>query len=81
MEKALKKLPVDQIEAYNDVVTRIRAAGSFTSDIANQTLTWIFHAARPLQMDELLEALSVEEGQAKIGAYMAGEIFNAAQTK
>jgi hypothetical protein len=66
MENALQKLPANQIEAYDEVLTRIRAAGSSTSDTANQTLTWIFHAARPLQMDELLEALCVKEWQLDI---------------
>jgi hypothetical protein len=66
MEKALKKLPVNEIEAYNEVLTRITAAGKSTSDIAHQTLTWIFHAARPLQMDELLEALCVKAWQPAI---------------
>src|SRR5271169_6309495 len=66
MENSLKKLPANQIEAYDEVLTRIKAAGSSTSDIAIQTLTWIFHAERPLQMDELLEALCVKEWQADI---------------
>ena len=61
MEKALKTLPADQIEAYKDIITRIRAAGDHTSVTAIRTLTWIFHAARPLHMDELREALCVEE--------------------
>lgn len=61
MEKALKTLPADLIEAYKHTVTRIRAAGYHTSVTAIRTLTWIFHAARPLLIDEFLEALCVEE--------------------
>jgi GPI inositol-deacylase, winged helix domain len=66
MENSLKNLPANQIDAYNEVLTRIKATGSFTSDTSNQFLTWIFHAKRPLQMDELLEALYVKEWQADI---------------
>ena len=61
MEKALSSLPANEIEAYEQIMTRIRESKSHTSGTAIRTITWIFHAARLLRMDELLEALSVEE--------------------
>lgn len=61
MEKALNSLPTSEIEAYKQIMARIRAGTSHTSVTAIRTLIWIFHAARPLRMDELLEALYIEE--------------------
>ena len=66
MEKALKELPANPHDAYQQVMTRIRATGSHTSVTAIRTLTWIFYAARPLLMDELRDALSVEAGATNI---------------
>ena len=61
MEKTLSFLPANEIEAYGQIMTRIRGVRGHTSKTAIRTITWIFCAARPLQMNELLEALSVEE--------------------
>lgn len=72
MEKALKSLPVSEIEAYKQIMARIRAGTSHTSATAIRTLTWIFHAARPLRMDELLEALYAEE---KLSGIDVGQKF------
>jgi len=61
MNEALKSLPASEIEAYEQIITRIRTGTERTSTAAIRTLKWIFHAARPLRMDELLEALLVEQ--------------------
>jgi hypothetical protein len=70
MEKALKTLPVNRIEAYEQVMTRITKSESHTSVTVARALTWLFHAARPLRMEELCEALAFEECSADIGGYM-----------
>ena len=78
MEKALKTLPSSEIKAYDQVMTRIGEAGSHTSVTAVRILTWIFHAARPLRMDELLEAVHVEEeisGLRGDGKFVAADII------
>jgi hypothetical protein len=59
MREALKSLPSCESEAYEQVMTRIRAT-KYTSEKALGTLSWIFHAQRPLQMDELREALVLQ---------------------
>lgn len=61
MEMAIKRLPANPNDAYKQVIARIKEAGSHTSVIAIQTLTWIFHAARPLLVDELCEVLYLKD--------------------
>jgi hypothetical protein len=70
MEKALKTLPATRIEAYEQVMTRITKYESHTSVTVTRALTWLFHAARPLQMEELCEALAFEECPTNIGGDM-----------
>jgi hypothetical protein len=67
MEKALKTLPANRIEAYGQVMTRIKESGRHTSVTAIRALTWLSHAARPLRMEELCEALAFEQCPADIG--------------
>ena len=62
MEKALRALPAKLSTAYNEVINRITTQDAETESAGMQTLTWIFHAARPLKMDELRVALDVEKG-------------------
>jgi hypothetical protein len=70
MAKALETLPADRIEAYKQVMTRITKPGSHTSVTVTRALTWLFHAARPLRMEELCEALTFEECSTDIGGEM-----------
>jgi hypothetical protein len=60
MRKALKSLPPTVEDAYNQILTRIRMS-EYSSSTAFRTLGWIFHAKRPLRMDELREALIVQD--------------------
>jgi hypothetical protein len=60
MRKALNSLPSTPSKAYEQVLTRIRAA-KHSSETAFRTLTWIFHAKRAVRMDELREALVVQD--------------------
>ena len=48
--------------AYGATLERIKAQGGEKTKLAIATLTWICHAERPLQVDELCHALAVEIG-------------------
>ena len=61
MEKALQSLPTSQIEVYENAFFRITNSKTHTSKLAITTLTWICYAKRPLQKDELHEAICIEE--------------------
>ena len=56
--KALDTLPTDMETAYKEVLVRIDKTKG--KDTALQILSWLFHAQRPLHMDELQEVLSIE---------------------
>ena len=49
-------------EAYDATLERIRAQGEGMTKLAIAALMWICHAERPLQVDELRQALAVELG-------------------
>ena len=51
-------------DAYGATLGRIKAQGEEKAKLAMATLTWICHAERPLQVDELFHALAVEIGVA-----------------
>jgi hypothetical protein len=61
MKRVLKNLPATPDDAYRETMNRIENAGEYTPRTAFRTLAWILHAARPLRMDELREALAVHE--------------------
>jgi hypothetical protein len=61
MEHALRTLPKELSIAYDEIIRRIKINDTEMEGVGIQTLTWMFHAARPLQMDELRVALSVKE--------------------
>jgi GPI inositol-deacylase, winged helix domain len=60
--KALETVPKDMGSAYDEVMERIESSRSGDKELAMKILSWIFHAKRPLLMNELLEALVVEDG-------------------
>ena len=49
-------------DAYGATLERIKAQGGEKTKLAIATLTWICHAERSLQVDELRHALAVEIG-------------------
>lgn len=61
MENALMTLPTELSAAYDDIIGRIKTNDIEMESVGFETLTWIFHAARPLQMEELCIALSVKQ--------------------
>ena len=60
--KALETAPRDMSSAYKDVMQRIEQSKPGDKVLAIKILSWLFYAFRPLLMDELLEALVVEDG-------------------
>lgn len=63
MIKALNSLSSDLPKAYKRIIDRMDPG---QKEFAFQILSWILHARRHLRMEELCEALAVEDGQKKI---------------
>lgn len=61
IRKALQYLPPALHSAYDEVFFRIQLKGHETERLAAKALGWLFHAVRPLTVDELLQALLVED--------------------
>jgi len=61
-------------DAYGATLERIKAQGGEKTKLAIATLMWIYHAERPLQVDELRHALAVEIGVANFDSENAPSI-------
>lgn len=59
--KAVGTVPKDVPSAYQNVMERIETSRPSDKELAMRILSWLFRVLRPLEMDELLEALVVEE--------------------
>jgi hypothetical protein len=66
MREALKTLPTTTDEAFDTMLERIEARGPISAKNAFRTLTWCYYAQRPLQMEELREALAVQDGDKEL---------------
>ena len=66
VRKALIALPNDLDRMYDETLFRIENQSDDYRQLANQILEWIVFAVRPLSMNELQEALAVEEGTQEI---------------
>jgi ankyrin repeat protein len=62
MRKVLETLQPTLHETYDNIMRRIEKQAGGTAETAKKTLTWVYHARRPLEMDELREALAFEIG-------------------
>lgn len=60
MIEALKSVPTNVSDAYEDILVRIENAQH--KDVTLEILSWLYYARRPLLMDELREILSVRPG-------------------
>jgi hypothetical protein len=60
MKKALETIPWTIDEAFNEILERIENQEPSSATTAKRTLTWVYYAQRPLEMEELREALVVE---------------------
>jgi Ankyrin repeats (many copies)/Zinc finger, ZZ type len=65
---ALGSLPSTIDEAYSGVIAGIEKLEADSKDLAVRTLSWIFHARRPLCMAELCEAVAIEDNQVDLDA-------------
>ena len=61
IRKALQYLPPALHSAYDEVFLRIQLKGLETEKLAFRALGWLFHAIRPLTVDELLQVLVPED--------------------
>ena len=64
--KALDHLPEKLNKTFHDGLERIRSQLPGYSTLAEQVISWIFYAKRPLRMPELREALAVEPGDTEL---------------
>jgi len=62
MRKALNELPSTPDEAFENILRRIEQQDHRAATTAKRTLTWCYYSRRPLKMDELCQALVVEDG-------------------
>jgi hypothetical protein len=65
---ALRSLPNTIDDAYSGVIVRIEKLEEDSKDLAIRTLSWVFHARRPLSMGELCQAVAIEDNQADLDA-------------
>jgi hypothetical protein len=65
VRKALLNLPQELHGIYNEAMNRIRTQAPEKVERANQVLSWISYALRPLTVTEIRHALAVEPGDVK----------------
>jgi ankyrin repeat domain-containing protein 50 len=63
---ALATVPQSLPAAYNDVLARIERRGADRKAVAMKVLSWVIHAHRPLRIEELQEAIAVEDDDTEI---------------
>jgi hypothetical protein len=61
MREALNELPSTPDEAFENILRRIEEQERHSATTAIRTLTWCYYSRRPLKMDELCQALVVED--------------------
>ena len=66
IRRALKRLPEKLNDTFDEAMDRTATQPEEHAVLANQVLSWIFYAKRPLSLTELREALSVEPGDRKL---------------
>jgi len=54
-------MPSTPDDAFRKILERIEKQESNTAGTAKQTLAWLYYARRPLKMEELCDALSIED--------------------
>ena len=64
--RALDRLPEKLTDTFDDAMKRTAAQPEEHAILANQVISWIFYAKRPLHVAELREALSIEPTDTKL---------------
>src|SRR5579859_1107124 len=63
IRKALDEaMPTELFDLYEIVMSRITQLEDDSKQLALETLSWVLYAKRPLHIDELQEAITIEEG-------------------
>jgi hypothetical protein len=62
VRKVLENLPKGVDETYDEVMERIERQNEADRALAKRVLSWVTHACRPLNVDELQHALAVVDG-------------------
>ena len=62
IRKSLRNLSADLGQAFEDTIQRIEREPRNRQQVAMQTLVWLSHACRPLQINHLLYALATQVG-------------------
>ncbi|KAH7389091.1 hypothetical protein BKA64DRAFT_711194 [Cadophora sp. MPI-SDFR-AT-0126] len=60
--KALEFLPRDLYATYDRILQKIDKKTPALRELARKTLMWIIYAKRPLNVEELVDALAIQEG-------------------
>jgi hypothetical protein len=66
VRKALEELPKGVYDTYDEAMTRINRQDGSHSHLAEQALSWIVYAFRPLSVGELQHALAIEPESASL---------------
>src|SRR5579859_4573516 len=63
IRKALDEaMPTELFDLYETVMSQITQSEDDSKQLALETLSWVLYAKRPLHIDELQEAITIEEG-------------------
>jgi hypothetical protein len=62
VRKVLENLPKEVDETYDEVMERIEQQNEADRTLAKRVLSWVTHACRPLDVDELQHALAIVDG-------------------
>lgn len=67
MKNALENsVPTQLYDAYETVMDAIFQSNNDSKELAQKILSWIFHAKRPLRMNELRIAIAVRDGDVEL---------------
>ena len=61
MERSFETMPQTIDDAFDKMLKRIEEQGPGSAAMGRRTLRWVYYARRPLRMEELRQALVVEE--------------------
>lgn len=66
IRRALHSLPPTLFATYERILDKVNASNEDTQHLVQRVLTWIICSKKPLSTKQLLEAVSLEEGQTKL---------------
>lgn len=66
LRRALHSLPPTLFATYERILDRVNASNHDTQELVRRVLTWIVCSKRPLSTKELLEAVSISEGDEEL---------------